>query len=78
MQIQLTRGCIVPGHPQAKPGDVLEVANDVGQDLLAIGKAIRAPANKTAPEPIQTREPAIETRDPVIDKAPKRKQSKLA
>lgn len=68
---------MVPGFPTAKPGDVLDVPNDIAQDLLAIRKAERV---VDAPPRIEVREPEIDSRDPqpVEVKQPKRKQSKLA
>lgn len=73
VKIKLTRGCIVPGHPTAQPGDVLEVSADVGNDLLAIRKAVRV----VELEAIETREPEIENREPVAVKVSKRGKSKL-
>jgi len=73
VKIKLIRGCIVPGHPHAQPGDTLEVSRDVGTDLLAIGKAVRVVEVET----VQTREPEIENREPVAIKAAKRSKSKL-
>lgn len=61
MKIRLTRGCLVSGFPNAKPGDVLDVPNDVAHTLLAIRKAERV---TTTAAKIEVREPAIETRDP--------------
>lgn len=69
IRIKLTRGCIVPGHPTAQPGDVLEVANNVAQDLLAIRKAVRV----DFVEEVETRVPVVESRDP----EPRPKRSKF-
>ena len=76
MKIRLTRGCIVPGHPHAQPGDVLDVPPNIAQDLLAIGRAVRV--EDAAPvQAIEVREPVIENRDPEPVTIKKRSKSKL-
>ena len=71
MLIKLIRGCIVPGFPAIKPGDVVDVPSDIAQDLLAIRKAERV---VDAPAKLEVRDPVVESRD---EKPVKRSKSKV-
>lgn len=77
MKIQLTDLVIVQGHPNAKPGDVLDLTAGDAATLIHMGKAVEYVGHAApAPEVVQTREPEVENRDPVA-KPVKRTKSKL-
>ena len=65
MLIKITRGCLVPHHPEATVGSILDLPHEVASVLLAIGKAER----------YETREPEVEHRDPLPPVTVRRKPS---
>jgi hypothetical protein len=74
MRIKLLKGVIVRAVPHAQPGQVYDVPADEANLLIAYGDAIREPDAVIA---VETREPEVESREPVAVKQVKRMRAKL-
>ena len=54
-KVRIVVGCLVDGEQQM-PGDVVDVADDVAIDLLALGRAVPdTPEPQTATQPTQAK-----------------------
>lgn len=76
MKIKLTDRVIVQGHPNAEPGDVIDLSSGDAATLIHMGKAVAfVDYVESRVVVIEAREPEVENRDP---KPVKRSKSKLA
>jgi hypothetical protein len=72
MLVRLLKDCVVSGYPGVQVGDIFEVEQELGRNLVFRGILTEITAVK-APEVIQAREPVVQTRDP----EPKRSRKQL-
>lgn len=71
MKIKLLQSVVIKGVPGVSAGDVFELADDVGRDVVSQGLAEeikgQPPAALSSPDPV------VEHRDPVVEETPRQK-----
>ncbi len=66
-RIKLLKPVVVEGVIGVAVGDVLEVPNGVARTLINMGAAEEVSSEAKSAVTIETREPKVETRDPVME-----------
>lgn len=76
MRIKILKPTVIHGRPGVQVGDILEVDAYTAHELTCGGRAVdyHAPV-ADVPAPVLTREPVIESRDPVIQPTVRRKKT---